>query len=595
MKYIFTKIFGVYLLVIIILTGLILAVAFNATQNYFYDHLSNDLSKLNHGILLKIRPLYENNEFEKIDSILKAARSEIQTRITIIDLNGKVVADSEKEPETMENHRQRPEIQDAYSGNEGESLRYSTTIEEKMFYVAVPIKSRGKIIGVCRASLFLRDINDFIDDLQFTIIKVASIFVLLSLVGLWFFSRSISKPIKTLAGASRKVAAGDFDTKVRLKNKDELKDLADSFNYMTKQIKNLFRQVTSQKEELNTIISSIRGSLLVIDSNGVILFINAIFRQNFMVKEAQGRHYGEVIDDPAFDKMISKIFRQKNYFGELSCNNKYYICSASHIRSQNKFVIILYDVTEVKRLEQMKRDFIMNVSHELRTPLTAIKGFIETMSDDVKVKQKSQKKKEHYFNILIRHTDRLINIVNDLSLIAKMEDSSGSPADKMVITKVWLPDLINNVLKIFEQKLNAQNMMLVTYFTEDIPVIYADAFKLEQLFVNLVDNAIKYSDAEKENKIQITVGYKEKSVNIEVRDNGIGIPTEHLDRIFERFYTVDKSRSRLTGGTGLGLSLVKHIVNLHRGTINVQSEMNKGSIFNISLPINLNKILQEEE
>lgn len=595
MKYIFTKIFGVYLLVIVLLTGLILGVSFKTTQSYYFEHLSSELLKFNYSMLISIKPLFVNSDYNSLDSLLKTAREDVHTRITIVDMNGVVVADSEKDPKTMENHKHRPEIIDAFKGKAGESIRYSSTVREQMFYVAIPIKSDGKIIGVSRASLFLKDINLFVDNLQLNILQATLLFVVLSLIGLWFFSRSISKPVKLLAGASRQVAAGEFDTKVILKSNDELKDLADSFNYMTKQIKNLFNQVTNQKDELNTIISSIRGALLVIDNNGIILFTNDIFKQYFEMKEAQGRHYGEVISDTEFDNMIGKVFKQTNYFGEMNYKNKFYLCSASFVKSQDKFVIILYDVSEVKKVEQMKRDFVMNVSHELRTPLTAIKGFIETMADDVKVKQKSQKKMDRYFEILSRHTDRLINIVNDLSLISKMEDSSGGPISKIELSEVDMAELINNVLKIFEQKLADQNIMLFTYFHETLPIIYADAFKLEQLFINLVDNAMKYSDAHKENRIEIRAGFENNTIKIEVQDNGIGIPKEHIDRVFERFYTVDKSRSRKFGGSGLGLSLVKHIVNLHKGTIKVESEKDKGTKFTIYLPLNLEELLDTNQ
>jgi len=253
-----------------------------------------------------------------------------------------------------------------------------------------------------------------------------------------------------------------------------------------------------------------------------------------------------------------------------------------------------FDLNEMKKVEQMKRDFVMNVSHELRTPLTAIKGFLETMADDVKVKHKSQKKRNCYFDILVRHTDRLINIVNDLSLISKMEDSSGGPISKIEISKAALPDIINNVLKMFEQKIAEQNIMLLTDFNENIPIFYADEFKLEQLFINLIDNAIKYSDTQRNKKIEITAKADKGVIKIAIQDNGIGIPQEHLYRIFERFCTVDKSRSRKFGGTGLGLSLVKHIVNLHKGSINVESKLDTGTIFTVELPTNLELLIEQQ-
>ena len=235
----------------------------------------------------------------------------------------------------------------------------------------------------------------------------------------------------------------------------------------------------------------------------------------------------------------------------------------------------LYDITTIKNLEKTKKDFVSNVSHELRTPLTAIKGFVETLQDT-----NSDDKNKHYLNIISRHTDRVIRIVNDLLLLSKLEGAPGN----LELEKVNLKNLIENILKIFEQSLKEKKLALKFNASNSLPIINADPFKLEQVFINLIDNAIKYTER---GEIAISLNSYNETVTIEIQDTGICIPQEHLSRIFERFYVVDSSRSRKLGGTGLGLSIVKHIVLLHNGKIDVKNIPGVGTNFVVSLPVSL--------
>ena len=572
----FVKIFAGYLLVVIVILAITFPLTFRAIRHHHIDTSTDNLKNLCLTLKLKISPLLENNQIKKLDTLIKELGKQINTRLTIITPEGAVLADSEKNPALMESHENRIEIIQAIKSGIGTSLRYSASVKEEMLYVAVPIEKNGNVHGVIRASLFLNEINILLNNLKMNIIMIAVIIVVILLIGAFLFSRSVSRPLRELAIASSKVAKGDFNTKVSLKSNNEIKALADSFNYMTEQISTLFTQLSYQKEELNSIISSINEGLCVIDKNGAISISNESFRKTVQNDSVKGKLYWEVIRKTRFDELMKRVRNdQKSIVDEIEFNNQIFLCSATLCSNKEDIVATLYDITTIKNLEKTKKDFVSNVSHELRTPLTAIKGFVETLQET-----NSDDKNKHYLNIISRHTDRVIRIVNDLLLLSKLEGAPGN----LELEKVNLKNLIENILKIFEQSLKEKKLALKFNASNSLPIINADPFKLEQVFINLIDNAIKYTER---GEIAISLNSYNETVTIEIQDTGICIPQEHLSRIFERFYVVDSSRSRKLGGTGLGLSIVKHIVLLHNGKIDVKNIPGVGTNFVVSLPVSL--------
>ena len=573
---IFVKIFGGYLLIVIVILAITFPLSFRAIRHHHIDTLTDNLKNLCITLKLKISPLLENNQIEELDTLIKELGNQTNTRITIINPGGGVVTDSEKDPKLMESHKSRIEIIQAIKYGFGTSLRYSASIKEEMLYVAVPIEKDGKVYGVLRASLFLKEINTLLNNLKMNIVKIAVIIVIILLIGAFLFSRNFSRPLNELAIASSRVAKGDFSTKVVLKSRSEIRELADSFNYMTDQINTLFTQLSHQKEELDSIISSINEGLCVIDKDGVISISNESFRKTVQNDSVKGKLYWEVLRKTRFDELIKKVRSEQNSIvDEIELNSKIFLCSATFCSNKEDIVVTLHDITKIKNLEKTKKDFVTNVSHELRTPLTAIKGFVETLQDT-----NNDDENQHYLNIINRHTDRVIRIVNDLLLLSKLE---GTP-DSLEWEKVNLRDLIENILKIFEHSLKEKNLVLKFNADNNLPIIKADPFKLEQVFINLIDNAIKYTER---GEVVISLSHNNETVVIEIEDTGICIPREHLPRIFERFYVVDSSRSRKLGGTGLGLSIVKHIVLLHNGKIDVKNIPGAGTSFVVTLPVNL--------
>ena len=573
---IFIKIFSGYLFIVIAILAITFPLSFRAIRHHHIDTLTGNLKSLCITLKLQISPLLENNQIEDVGILIKKLGKQIDTRITVISPEGVVFADSEKNPEVMENHKNRLEIIKAIKYGFGTSLRYSASVKEEMLYVAVPIENDDEVCGVLRVSLFLKEINMLLNNLKISIITIAIIIVMILLIGAFLFSRNFSRPINELGAASRKVAQGDFSAKVYLKSRNEIKELADSFNYMTDQIKTLFTQLSNQKEELNSIISSINEGLCVIDKEGIISISNESFRKTVKNYSVKGKLYWEVLRKARFDELVKKVGSEKNSIvDEIELNNRTFLCSATFCSNKEEIVVTLHDITKIKDLEKTKKDFVTNVSHELRTPLTAIKGFVETLQDT-----NSDDESQHYLNIINRHTDRVIRIVNDLLLLSEIE----AKPDSLELEDVNLQDLIENILKIFEQRLKEKNLVLKFNTEMTLPVIKADPFKLEQVFINLIDNAVKYTER---GEVIICLSRTNETVKIEIQDTGICIPREHLSRIFERFYVVDTSRSRKLGGTGLGLSIVKHIVLLHKGNINVKNIPGTGTNFIVTLPVNL--------
>lgn len=571
----FSKIFIGYLLIIFALSSLILVLSLNTIREFYRDTLTDHLKTLGYTLNSEVAHLLDTGRANQLDGFIKSLGTKIHTRVTIIAKDGTILADSDENPKSMENHSHRPEVVEALQGKTGKSIRFSSTANRDMLYVAVPIEKDGKITGVIRTSLFLKDIDNLLAKLNYHVAWVSLAIVLIALLGALLISNSIVQPIKNLTSAARKVASGDFSVRVFLKTKDELRELADNFNRMNEEMQRMFTELSQQKEELKSIIDSLQEGLLVLDKQGRIIRSNESFQKIVGGQAVEGKIYWEVIRNPRLAELLEKAGGEKKKFmEELTLGDRVFMCSVTPLERGEGIVSIFYDITEIKNIEKVKKDFVINVSHELRTPLTAIKGYAETLRKEVDTAQGKK-----YLEIVERNTDRLINIVNDLLLLSSLEEKA-----VLEVEDIDLGGFLENVIRIFDQRLKDKQLSLVIDMKENLPPIKADLFKLEQMLVNLLDNAVKYTDR---GEITVSMDIHNKRVGIQVRDTGIGIPKDDIPHVFERFYVVDKSRSRKSGGTGLGLSIVKHIVLLHNGTIDIESALGKGTSVTVTLPTDL--------
>ncbi len=570
---IFLKIFGSYFFLIIALSGLIVLFSSYLIRNYQLERTGQELKDIAAVIGSRLTDIPRD---EQIDRTIKTLGGQINTRITLVDAEGRVIADSQEDPKKMENHRTRTEIAQALEGGTGRYLRFSETLGQEMLYVAIPVQKDGTIRYVIRTSMFLKDIKIVSGRLNTKILQIAIAVLIVALIAAFVFARTISRPVAEVTDAIRRVAGHDFSARVLLKGRDELKQVADSFNAMTDEMQGLFAELTRQKEELNSIISSLQEGLLVIDNNERVVLTNESMKNITGHDLKTGKPYWEALREPSISDLIKKVRGERsNRTEEIMMNGMAYLCSATFLRSKEEIVIVFHDISEIKRLEKIKSDFVLNVSHELRTPLTSIKGYVETMDES-----SLSDENKNYLTIIRRNTDRLINIVSDLLTLSKLEEK----AFALDFEPVDMAPLIERVLKIFENQIRAKGFSVKMNIPGNIPPVMGDPFKLEQVFINLLDNAIKYTDA---GGIAIHMNTADGDINIMITDTGPGISSEHIPRILERFYVVDKSRSKKLGGTGLGLSIVKHIVLLHNGKIRVESTVGKGTTFIVSLPASI--------
>jgi len=540
-------------------------------KDFFFKFQLNELRKFNAIIASNLKGIIVSGNFDQqeIDRFVKSVDSLLNLRITLVAPDGKVLAESRSDAFWLENHRNRPEIQQAINDGEGWSIRFSKTLNTDYIYFAKKINLPDSNYLILRVSLPKGNLNTFFLDLQR---NITIIFVILfgSVVLLsYILSKQLTKPIIEVMEASKKVASGRFDIQLDERGETELALLKRNFNEMVSEMKRSFEELTEQRNFMKNLVESIDQALAIINPDCSISFAN----QNYKNIILDDSHSVSFKDERISEQIKSAFENKSNSSIEIEIDNKAYISTVKVLGSGNQILHLLYDISMLKKVENIKKDFVANVSHELRTPLTAIKGYIETLEEEVPFEQL------RYVETIKKNTERIIHIVDDLLTLMSLEDASS----KLIVGEVDLNELINQIIPTFKHKLEEKNLKIEVICEPDFPKIYADAFRLEQVFINLVDNAIKYSE---KGTIRIELSRKdEDTVKIIVSDEGIGIPLEHQDRIFERFYTVDKSHSRRQGGTGLGLSIVKHIILLHDGNIQVSSEPGKGTKFIIHLPI----------
>lgn len=569
----FFKLILGFFLIIFLLTSFIIFFSLRSIRSHYLDTLAQSLENLGTSLKPQVASYLNESQFEEMDAWAKDLGARINTRITVIDKDGIVLADSDEDPAAMVNHKFRPEIATAYQGTVGRSLRYSNTVRADMLYIGIPMKRETEDTDVLRLSLYVADIDNLLSDLSIIIWQTVLGIALLALIGAFFFSRHISRPVKEMSQAAQNVANGVFSTRIFVRNQDELGELARSFNFMTERIENLFSELSRQKEELNSILSSIDECIVVLDSEGRILFSNESFQNLVGNRKVMHKYYWEVVRKEPFDELMKKILTtHQGYSQEIVFDGRTYLCSGVYLESRHEVVVTFYDLTKIRNIEQIKKDFVVNVSHELRTPLAAIKGFVETLEDGIGDENRN------YLEIIKRNTDRLIHIVKDLLILSELEEKE----IKIQKEDVDVKGLIENILTIFRDTAKKKGVDLELQAETKLPEIKGDPFKLEQMFINLIDNAVNYTES---GNIRIQIKKDEKKLIVEIQDTGIGIPEDQQSRIFERFYVVDKSRSKTVGGTGLGLSIVKHIAQLHEAELTVKSSLGEGTTFSIRFPL----------
>ncbi len=521
---------------------------------------------------------------EALQALALEVFASARIRVTVIRTNGVVAADSEADPAVMDNHARRPEVAAALSGRAGTSVRKSKTIGESLVYAAVPIVRGGGTIAVLRTSQTVAAVRAELGPLWLrSAVGGLAVFLLATLVFLRT-AASITRPIGELTEAALRLRAGELDRRVRVREPAELATLADAFNEMAAELQGRIVTVLRQNALVETIFASIPDGIIAIDPQGAIMDLNDAAAAQLGVArvEARGRSVSAVVRNREILEFIRRaraasgpIEESLTLYGEREQSLRIRAAALGDA-AVTGLLVVFHDVTLLRRLETLRRDFAANVSHELRTPITSIKGFIETLQDGA---GSDPANATRFLAIIAKEADRLEAIVEDLMSLARLDQAE--ERGDIDLAEIGVRGVLESAIEACGEAARARGIV-VELDCRGEPWVRANAALLERAVVNLVDNAIKYSP--EGGQVTVSAARGERGLAITVRDSGCGISAEHLPRIFERFYRVDRARSRDLGGTGLGLAIVKHVAQAHGGAVTVESEVGRGSTFTIHLP-----------
>ncbi len=565
-----------------------IAVAVSASRiahHFHYKRTEHELTNATFLIMgqLKTRPSLDQTS--EIDDMCQSLARKTGYRVTVILPSGVVAGDSEKDPTTMDNHGNREEILEAKEKGVGHSKRYSDTLKEEMLYVAMPLTIDGELKGYVRTSLSLATINEALIQLWWKLFWAGLFIACIAVVAAALISRRITRPLERIRLSGESFGKGGQYEKLPSSGISEVDVLTNTLNIMADQLDARIHTIKQQHDEQSALLSCMVESVLAVDAEKNLLRMNQSAEKLFQVDAASslGKNIMEVIRNVDLLELATSSLtcsdpQEREIY--LSGAERYLLGTGSALHGPEGqrigAVIVVNDITRLRKMERMRRDFIADVSHELNTPITAILGFMDTLCEGA---VENTADRERFLEIIHKHSHRLKAIVADLLALSGIEES----AEKREIefTPGHIRTAIQNAVQACQTEATEKNIALEIYCPETLKA-NINLSLLQQAIINLVHNAVKFS--EPDTQVEITGKESDTEIAIQVRDQGPGIAAKHLSRLFERFYRVDDSRSRNLGGTGLGLAIVKHIVLAHSGRVAVESEENKGSTFSIFLP-----------
>ncbi|MFH0783552.1 MAG: ATP-binding protein [Pseudomonadota bacterium] len=568
-------------------------------QEFYLQDTEAGLESRAHLISYKVNEYLGDHRTEDLRQYCVQAGRSSGTRITVISPEGKVVADSNEDPETMENHKYRVEIAEALKGRVGMSRRFSKTLQENLIYVAIPLTHitdalpqdnfEKRVEAVLRTSVSVAALDATLKRIKVRIILGFLAVLLLAGAATLLISRNITRPLEQMTKSAERFAGGDFSLRmlpvVKKTASLEVVTLAASMDRMAELLDEKIEAIITQRNQLETVFSSMVEAVIAIDSEERVISLNDAAAELFGVerKTATGKIVQQIVRNVQLQQHISKtLTARESVVDEIVLQGE----SGDRFLQTNVVIlgngagenvgvlVVMNDVTKIRRLENVRRDFVANVSHELRTPITSIRGYVETLLDGaLDIREDAVR----FLEIVLHQSERLATIIDDLLALSKIEEEARRGT--IPLTPGLLCPVLEAAVQTCQLQADQAGITLIINCPEQA-MVEMNATLLEQAVVNLLVNAITYSRPGGEVTVEVTVG-KSGSVRIGVCDNGIGIAKEHLPRLFERFYRSDKARSRAQGGSGLGLAIVKHIAEAHEGEIEVKSVEGQGSEFTL--------------
>jgi len=561
---------------------------------FYYNQVAVFLEQNSRLFELYLTPKIQSHDFHEVDALCKTLGKASSTRITVILPDGRVIGDTDENPENMKNHNDRPEFKDALVKGIGKSQRFSETLGKQMMYLAATVRQDSNTLAVIRTSQPLTEIDQKLKAINKKFIWASILIAVIAAAVSLIVSKRMTWPVEQMTKTARLFAKGDFSQRLYIPATDELAELSKALNEMAQQLSDRIDAITNDKNRTEAILSSMIEAVLAVDLDGRIASLNeaAAHILNIDKDKAIGRILEEIVRNPDIQKFIHNTLKGNIQSAEtdtflVNYEEKFLQLHGTSLTdskgNRNGAVIVMHDITQINRFDQIRRDFVANVSHELKTPITSIKGFVETMMEGV-LNDPDQAKR--FLDIIAKHTERLNSIVDDLLSLSRLEETDEKA--RIVCENALLKPVLLSAIQLSDFKADNKKISIELNCDSKLTA-KINTTLIEQGVLNLIDNAIKYSPDN--SKIVVNACMTDNEVLISVTDQGCGIDKQHLERIFERFYVVDKGRSRKLGGTGLGLSIVKHIAQVHGGSVTVESKVNTGSTFTIHLPVEKNSVI----
>ena len=577
----FYKIFVTYIIIILLAMATVVFQVTGQIKTKLMDKIESDLTVYAEMINLT----YSR---EEIESKLANLANLADARITLIDAAGNVFFDSEAPALEMDNHLNRTEVQEARVKGKGSAIRYSHTLGIDTSYVALPMVENTDIRGYVRLARPLYEIRKTVGAFNMLIFQSFALVGVISFIIAFIFSARLVSPIQEMEQFTRKLKDGDISGMLLINSSDEMGRLARNINYIVTELQEKVNFANEEKGKLEAAFSSMTDGVLVLDNQGRIEALNNSFKAIFGIRRRDiiGRTPLEAFRNIELENAIDKYKETGLPVAEEiilgGAQNMILDVSVSSIlglpKGEEKTMMVFHDVTRLKKLEKMRVDFVANVTHEIKTPLTAILGFIETLQEGAISEEDTARK---FLQTIRKHSERLNRLVDDLLAISNIELGE----TPLFFESVALGGVVESVLAMINPRAQEKRIVLTKDIPEDLPPVNADRDKLNQILLNVLDNAVKFTPESE--KISVTARLHEDNnhVMVNIADTGIGIPKDEIPRLGERFYRVDKTRSRELGGTGLGLSIVKHLMKAHNGAMDIDSRLGVGTIVSLSFPI----------
>jgi len=575
----FFKQFGIFLVIGIL--------AFLIAGYFIEKQITGDLRRIIEENLFTQARIISFMRTDEIMTRSKRLSDVSHARVTLIDAAGNVVSDSDGMSRAMDNHLNRPEIQESRLKGKGSAIRYSRTLKVDMLYIALSLYEGKEIKGYIRLALPLYQISESLNQFRYTITHIFLVIIVLSMMGALAFSLKVTAPISEMVKFTEKVKKGDVSGMMIVHSRDEIGRLAGNINEMVEALQEKITAALEEQEKLRSAFASMSEGVMVLDTD------NRIEVFNRSMKKIIGDRYGDIVG-----KTILEAFRSAALHDaveqvrrthepmlqeiELGDTSKVLLdVNLSIIKAPpgqaEKVMLVFHDVTRLKQLECVRADFVANVTHEIKTPLTAIIGFVETLQQGALNDAATAGK---FLQIIHDHALRLNRLVDDLLTLSKIELGE----TRLQMEQLAIDHFMDSVLAVIQPRAAEKNLHIVRDFASDLPPLRADRDKISQILLNILDNAVKFTP--EGGRITITATpLQDDQINIRISDTGIGIPKDEIPRLGERFYRVDKTRSREMGGTGLGLSIVKHLLVICQGRMEIESRPGAGTTISLFIPL----------